>query len=172
MTNIVYFFIAILINFVFIIIDGIAHQKFKKTRNIIFHVFGSAIAFALALLLIEKEFNLSLLIYPGIFFVLLGLVFVYLSKEIKGNFLSAKKLVKKGIYARTRHPMYLGIILILIGIPLISSSLLVALYSFITILMIFWLIRYEEKHLAKKFGKEYEKYKKETPILFPEFYTK
>lgn len=79
------------------------------------------------------------------------------------------KIVTEGVYSIVRHPQYLGGLLAHVGI----SFLLSALYSlFVTPLMILlvYLISWkEEKELVREFGKEYEDYKKNVPMLLPKF---
>jgi protein-S-isoprenylcysteine O-methyltransferase Ste14 len=76
-------------------------------------------------------------------------------------------VIKKGPYRYTRHPYYLGSLVVLSGVLLIANSY----YSFLLVIFIqaplyFIRMRIEEKELSKKFGTEYSVYKKETP-LFP-----
>ena len=150
------------------IIDGISHQKFKKTMNLWFHTLGITILVISFAILIIKEFTFGFLIYPGIAFIITSIVLTYLSYiDIKKDFLTAKKVTKSGIYTKVRHPMYLGVILFYIGISLVSSSLFVAAYSVIAILFIIWQAFNEEKHLIKRFGREYLKYKRDVPMLVP-----
>ena len=70
------------------------------------------------------------------------------------------KLVTEGIYKITRNPMYLGFVLLLIGVAVILGSAsvfsIVIIFSIITDL---WYIRYEERALEKKFGSAYDTYK-------------
>ena len=168
MSNLVYFLIAVLIMFVYMIIDGISHQKFKKTINLWFHILGISILVISFAILTIIEFRFSVLIYPGILIIIIGFILIYLSYiDIKKDFLRAKKVTRTGIYTKVRHPMYLGLILLYIGISLFSSSLLVSLYSLIAILFIIWQAVNEEKHLIKRFGKEYLNYKKKVPMLVP-----
>lgn len=168
MSNTIYFLIALAIMFVYMIIDGISHQKFKKTTNLLFHILGITILVISFGILIVKDFNLSILIYPGIAFIIISIILVYLSYvDIKKDFLRANKVTKSGIYTKVRHPMYLGLIFLYIGFSLITSSLLVSIYSIIGILFIIWQAFNEEKHLINRFGKQYLKYKKQVPMFFP-----
>jgi len=70
-----------------------------------------------------------------------------------------KQLVTSGPYRFVRNPMYVGGVLILLGEALLFASIVLLLY-----LCIIWLafhlfiILYEEPHLRKVFGTEYEKY--------------
>ena len=78
------------------------------------------------------------------------------------------KLIKDGPYCYIRHPAYLSNLMEYFGIPLIAN----AYYTIIGVFLIylpFNLIRLhlEEKELIKKFGEEYEHYRKKVPALFP-----
>jgi protein-S-isoprenylcysteine O-methyltransferase Ste14 len=78
-----------------------------------------------------------------------------------------EKIVTGGVYSVVRHPQYLGGLLAHVGI----SFLLSAWYSLlVTPLMIFlvYLISWkEEEELVREFGKEYDDYKKNVPMLLP-----
>lgn len=73
------------------------------------------------------------------------------------------KLVTNGWFRHSRNPMYLSLVLILIGAWLslgsVSSLVGILLYLFLTQQ---WYILPEEKRLVKKFGKAYESYMKQT----------
>jgi len=70
--------------------------------------------------------------------------------------------VTTGLYRYTRNPMYLGLLVILIGAGLLSGSLLAVavLPGFVAYLTIFQ-IRPEERRLSALFGNEYERYRQE-----------
>jgi protein-S-isoprenylcysteine O-methyltransferase Ste14 len=73
---------------------------------------------------------------------------------------SAKALVVSGVYRFTRNPIYLGFLLMVIGIPLNADNyygLLISPFFMITISRL--VIEREENYLEKKFGKEYTGYK-------------
>ena len=74
---------------------------------------------------------------------------------------------RSGILQRVRHPMYTGLILILIGFFLFTPTLptLISVGCALGYLVIG--ITLEEKKLLVQFGAAYEKYKKEVPMLFP-----
>ncbi len=168
MANLIYFTILIAITIIFFIIDAISHQKFKRKANLIFHILGIALLTILISFLILSEFKFTFLIYPGVLLILISLILIYLSFiEIKPNFLKAEKITTKGIYTKIRHPMYLGLIILFIAFPLITSSLLVLLYSLLVIVLFIWLSNYEEKALEKKFGKKYLAYKEKVPMFIP-----
>lgn len=72
-----------------------------------------------------------------------------------------KKLVASGLYKYSRNPMYLGVILILIGEALFfeSTSLLIYVIAVFIAFNLFILL-HEEPRLKRDFGNEYEDYKK------------
>ncbi len=77
------------------------------------------------------------------------------------------KVIKSGLYAKIRHPQYFGTILSHVGISILLSSFYSLLSSPFIILLIYLISWKEEKELVKEFGKEYEDYKKNVPMLLP-----
>lgn len=74
----------------------------------------------------------------------------------------AKKLVKEGVYRKIRHPIYVGLSVVLLGMAIYFMSLLwLVAFVLITVMDICRAIA-EEKVLSKKFGKEYAEYRKTT----------
>ena len=72
-------------------------------------------------------------------------------------------LVTDGIYRYSRNPMYLGLVLALLGVWTLWGSLspLIPVIAFILIIDR-WQIPCEEQMLKDKFGSEYENYKLKT----------
>jgi protein-S-isoprenylcysteine O-methyltransferase Ste14 len=72
---------------------------------------------------------------------------------------AAKQLVTSGIYRFTRNPIYLGFLLVVVGLPLYFGLywgiVLAPLYVF---LMNRLIIQHEEAYLERKFGKTYADY--------------
>ncbi|MEW6028376.1 MAG: methyltransferase family protein [Chloroflexota bacterium] len=69
------------------------------------------------------------------------------------------KIVKTGVFAISRNPLYLGSVIVLLGIALTLNIL----WALVTLLVSMALCHYiliipEEQYLAAKFGKEYEEY--------------
>ena len=70
------------------------------------------------------------------------------------------KLITDGPFRFSRHPMYLGFVVLLLGVSFILGSLsclLVPIIMFITLEIKF--ISIEEKQMEKAFGKKYLEYK-------------
>ena len=83
----------------------------------------------------------------------------------------APSLCTSGPYAQTRNPLYVGNVLMYVGIVLIAgmpNELFAA-----TVTAVFFVVQYsliislEEETLDKLFGKEYYEYKQNVPPIFP-----
>jgi len=73
---------------------------------------------------------------------------------------SAKQVVTSGIYRFTRNPIYLGFLLMVIGLPLNSGLIWgLALAPFYMMAMTRLVIEREEIYLEKKFKDQYTGYK-------------
>ena len=71
------------------------------------------------------------------------------------------ELVTTGPFRISRHPMYLGMTAILLGVAIIHGTLITFIFPILFIIITEILfIPYEEKGLADSFGKEYLEYKK------------
>ena len=80
------------------------------------------------------------------------------------------QLITHGIYRFTRNPIYLGLIMVVTGLPVYVASL----YGFLTSLILFPIIlnriKLEEKLLSEEFQDAYQKYKETTKKLIPFIY--
>ena len=70
-----------------------------------------------------------------------------------------KQLVVTGLYQYVRNPMYVGVLLFLLGEALFFASREFLLYTIAWLVFIhFNIILYEEPNLRRKFGSSYERY--------------
>jgi protein-S-isoprenylcysteine O-methyltransferase Ste14 len=110
----------------------------------------------------------------GLIIVYLGMAIVvwavwHLRKGIFGGIEPEKNhLVKTGPYKHIRHPVYLGMTIAMLGIPIFFVSWM----GLLAVLIIFlpteiYRAILEEKLLASKFGKEWDEYKGKSGFLFP-----
>lgn len=80
---------------------------------------------------------------------------------------SEKGLLTRGIYGVVRHPQYLGIILLSLGISIRSLrpasfiAWLTLLYGYLVLASL------EERSLLKAYEREYEEYRTRTPFMVP-----
>ncbi|MFW9788246.1 MAG: isoprenylcysteine carboxylmethyltransferase family protein [Candidatus Thorarchaeota archaeon] len=79
------------------------------------------------------------------------------------------KLITTGPYKRIRHPMYLGIFIYTIGLILISSDILVAIFLGFSIWVNYRRIPEEEQMMIDAFGDEYREYMRHSGKLLPPF---
>jgi protein-S-isoprenylcysteine O-methyltransferase Ste14 len=98
----------------------------------------------------------------------LGTPMIWFAKPLK--FLvgeEPKKLVAKGIYKYSRNPMYVGVLLTVLGEALFyQREVLFHYLIFLFLLFHLVVIMIEEPHLKRKFGKEYEEYRKKVRRWF------
>lgn len=77
----------------------------------------------------------------------------------------APALNTSGVYSRMRHPLYTGSMLFLWLVPEMSANLLALNIS---ISLYFWIgATFEERKLARHFGRAYEDYRARTPMFIP-----
>ena len=112
-------------------------------------------------------------IYIGIIISAIGL-FIYIWGKISlGRYYSHvvsvykdHRVIDKGPYKYIRHPMYLGSILILFGVPIVYRSLLSIPLIIIMIVIYNYRANIEEKLLIENLGEEYLNYKKKVKYKF------
>jgi protein-S-isoprenylcysteine O-methyltransferase Ste14 len=83
-----------------------------------------------------------------------------------------KVLVARGLYRVVRNPMYVGVLLVLLGESLVFGSWALLRYAVLVWLCFhLFVVLYEEPALRRKFGASYEGYRKRvwrwTPRLPP-----
>lgn len=105
------------------------------------------------------------LIWSGLGIVLLALRLYPFSFWFRDS--DSHRLNKQGLNAWVRHPLYLGTLLLLLGIFLISPSFKNLLFVIISILYIIIGSLLEEQKLLKIFGKEYAEYRESVNMLIP-----
>ena len=105
--------------------------------------------------------------YSGAVFIIIGFFIMIWSAVLFNKAGTAIKpfdesthMVTEGMYQLTRNPMYLGMVVILLGIALLFGTLT----PFIPIPIFIWLIQtifisHEENTLEKTFGDKYREYK-------------
>ncbi len=88
-------------------------------------------------------------------------------REGKLERMQTNKLVKNGVYSCMRHPMHLGLFLFPLSFAFLSGSLsfIIIIAPIEILLMLIMILTIEEPEAIKKFGKEYNDYKKEIPAF-------
>lgn len=77
------------------------------------------------------------------------------------------KLATTGVYARVRHPQYVGFITIMVGFLLQWPTLLTLVMFPILVAMYVRLARREEREVRAAFGIKWDRYAAETPAFIP-----
>jgi len=106
--------------------------------------------------------------YFGILFIVFGCVINVITDNLfKHNKTTVKphenptSFITSGPFRISRHPMYLGMLSILLGVAILFGSLTAFIPCLIfIILMEIMFIPIEEKNLEKEFGNKYLEYKK------------
>ncbi|MEM9719014.1 MAG: isoprenylcysteine carboxylmethyltransferase family protein [Bacteroidota bacterium] len=106
----------------------------------------------------------------------LGSLIMYLAFQSydTGEFLGLKnpeglyqELATRGLHAYTRHPLYFGTIIFLIGYLLYASSLSAVVTVGVIFLYLFIGTLLEERKLLVQYGDTYKAYKKQVKMLIP-----
>jgi protein-S-isoprenylcysteine O-methyltransferase Ste14 len=80
------------------------------------------------------------------------------------------ELVTEGPYSLCRNPLYLSSMLAITGICMISGSLIVSIVFPSVFLVVFiYTARKEAEYLSSKFGRVFDEYARNTPMLVPNF---
>ena len=142
---------------------------FFKYRNLLFPVFGASIFIPSPPLFREEIFGVHYYWYPIIIGFLIAIIgqgframtigFKYIVRGGKDKKVYAVDLVTEGMFRHCRNPLYVGNILMLLGVGLLSNSL----YFVIIVVPIFCFIYQaivlaEENYLRGKFGPQYDVY--------------
>ena len=76
-----------------------------------------------------------------------------------------ERLVIGGIYRHVRNPMYVAVLSIILGQALLFSSwALLAYGAIVGAAMVSFVRLYEEPTLARRYGAEYEAYRRAVPV--------
>jgi len=101
-------------------------------------------------------------------FTVIGLFLIFIAGHILFHRKDvSSKLIKTGIFAHTRHPIYLGVFILYLGFIFLSMSL-ISIIGFIIVFILYnWIVNFEEKDLEEIFKEEYIEYKKNVPKWIP-----
>jgi protein-S-isoprenylcysteine O-methyltransferase Ste14 len=110
----------------------------------------------------------------GLALVLGGLALTVWARWHLGRFWSGTvtlkaghRVVRSGPYGMTRHPIYTGLLIAILGTAVAVGTLGSAFGIILFVLGIWVKIRLEEELLTAHFGTDYEAYRQEVPALIP-----
>lgn len=103
----------------------------------------------------------------GIVLIVLGLRLITLARREFAAFhqptdpgQATSKIVKTGVFAVSRNPLYLGAVLVLLGLALAFNLIWAMIMLLLSMILCHYvLILPEEHYLAAKFGDDYDQYK-------------
>ncbi len=77
------------------------------------------------------------------------------------------RVIRKSVFGVVRHPIYIGEILLYLGLLLLNTSLAGLAVWIIVIAFLHYISRYEERILLARFGDEYKHYMRDVPMYLP-----
>ena len=98
-----------------------------------------------------------------------GWLALYGIHMVFGEYRREPVFIKEGMFGYVRHPIYLGAILVYLGILVLTLSPLAFLVWLAAIYLYYRLSKYEEKRLVEHFGDAYRDYQAKVPMMFPRF---
>ena len=145
-----------------------AHKSRWKIAEVVFGIpFLASVALQFVIpLSLSQGILRQALILVGIILIIIGIGFIVLARREFAQYGQptdpghpTSKVVKTGVFAISRNPLYLGGSIFLLGIALLLNTLWAIVMLLLSIIICHYvLIVPEELYLATKFGNEYEEY--------------
>lgn len=153
---------------------------FFKYRNFLFIFLYLALFIPSPLLFTEALFGPNYQLYPlliGLAITIAGqlirgvtIALAYIVRGGKDKKVHADKLVTEGIFRHCRNPLYVGNILMLLGVGILINSLLfIALFIPLFLFIYQAIVLAEENFLRNKFGDQFNEYCKKVSRWFINF---
>jgi protein-S-isoprenylcysteine O-methyltransferase Ste14 len=139
----------------------------------------SVLIFLLRAPLLSVEFGTRLpLIVPGALLIALSVVMRrHISRHLTKKILTGMPelapeqyktpLLTEGPYARVRNPRYLQVLMLILGFALLSNYLASYVVFGVSVILVWLVIRLEEKELRARFGAAFDEYCARVPRLVP-----
>lgn len=125
----------------------------------IIHWFYPLPIFSADYLTVLRIFGIGLIVF-GLGIVLTARAKMQKAKTNIEPWKPTNAIISDGIYAVSRNPIYVAMILIYLGLTLIFNSVwFLPFLVFVLLVMQYGVILREERYLEKKFGAEYSEYK-------------
>ena len=120
----------------------------------------------ISIIFLYNSANLAKLVYAGWIILAFGIVFLlWSSKSRKKGHAEGIGPVESGMYAFVRHPEFLGHILIISALVIISQHWISLIVGAILIVLLCLAMIEEEKRNMEKFGNAYKDYMKRVPRI-------
>ena len=145
-----------------------AHKSRWEIAEVVFGIpflISIAINFVVPFPLPQGIFR-QILIPVGIVLIIIGIGFIVLARREFAYFSQptdpghpTSKVVKTGVFAISRNPLYLASVIVFLGLALALNMLWAVVMLLLSIIIcLYVLIIPEEQYLAEKFGEEYKEY--------------
>lgn len=142
-----------------------------KTRNYLFPIFY--LVLFLPFTRISK--NYTKVFFIGLTIAILGQLvrmltigLVYIVRGGRNRRIYAEGLVTDGLFSHSRNPMYVGNILLIIGMSILSNSLFAVLFMIPLFIFIYQaIVRAEENYLSNSYGTGFDIYCSQVNRWFP-----
>ena len=142
-----------------------------------------AISFIIAWLPVILDFGRLLVLgdwltWVGVVIMISGIIFRRYAISVLGKFFTATvqiqkdhELIKAGPYRYIRHPSYMGILIITLGLGIaLANWISLLLCIVLPVIGVMQRIKVEEKELEQHFGNRYLDYRKNTWRVIPHIY--
>lgn len=148
-------------------------SKAELTISLISGVFFIA-EIAVCFLLYYDFYALDLIFYIGWVFLFLGIAMMSIPRfelSRKGKvaegmgWINTTVVIDTGIYGIVRHPLYVGWIISIIAMMLISQYWVTSLLGFIPLIVVVHYAFSEERMNVNKFGQSYIEYRQRVPMM-------
>ena len=108
------------------------------------------------------------LLVGATFYLRCALDFAFKGRGTPAPIDAPKFLVTINLYRMVRNPMYVGVVMVLVGEALLFQSFVLLRYAALVWLGFhLFVLLYEEPHLRKVFGSDYETYCRQVPRWLP-----
>jgi protein-S-isoprenylcysteine O-methyltransferase Ste14 len=153
----------------------------KGTRRLVWRL--SAISYNMAWIPVIFDFGRLIILggwltWVGVAIMIFGIVFRQYAISTLGKFFTATiqikndhELIQTGPYRYIRHPSYLGILIMTLGLGIaLANWISLILCIVLPTIGLMQRIKFEEKELEQHFGNQYQDYRKNTWRVIPYIY--
>ena len=140
---------------------GMTPIRLRAKKRIINAVFLPLIVSLVYAIFLPLQLGTAWL-YSGLLIFSFGLVFTIVAVL---NFATSPrdKVITKGLYGASRNPMYIGLLLMQIGLGITCSSWLYLLLTLVLLILLNADLSAEERYCLYRYGNAYREYMNRTP---------
>ena len=152
-----------------------SQEEASWKRSILMYIYTPLMILPIILIFIYYNYlGSNALVFCGWMILVVGVVLVFAAGhefQQKGGVPEGKHLihttrvVNTGVYAVVRHPQYLGFILVVLGLVLVSQHWLSFISGGVGSILFYIDVLKEDQVNIEKFGEAYSHYKKRVPAM-------